>query len=309
MDKIVNIENIHQYNELMGVPTLHPLVSIVDFSKSKPINKADFGVDGRLRFNYGFYLLMLKDVRCGDLRYGRNTYDYQEGTIVCLAPGQVLEVVNPITGVQPKGWALAFHPDLIYGTTLGKNIRNYAYFSYAVNEALHLSEKERGVVMECLANIRTELNHDVDKHSVKLICRNIELLLDYCDRFYDRQFITRERQNKDVLTRFEALLDDYFSSELPADKGLPTVRYCADNMHLSPNYFGDLIKKETGKSAQEYIQIKVIDIAKNHIDDLKQNISEIAYGLGFKSPAHFSRLFRKCVGQTPSQYRLDGINA
>ena len=296
MDEILKLDNIFQYNDMMGQETLHPLVSVVDFSKCKPM------LHSLQRF--GFYAVFLKDVKCGDIRYGRNYYDYQEGTLVFLAPGQVVGIVNNGEYFQPKGWALLFHPDLIRGTSLVREMKNYTFFSYESNEALHLSEQERKVIPDCFHNIESELQHAIDKHSKTLIVNNIELFLNYCVRFYDRQFITRSHVNKDILTRFENLLNDYFQSEKPQIIGLPSVQYCADSLHLSPNYFGDLIKKETGNSAQEYIQAKLIGVAKDRIFDTSLSVSEIAYSLGFKYPQHFSRLFKQKVGVTPNEYRM-----
>ena len=298
MGTVVKYDNIFQYNESRGVETLHPLVSVIDFSKAEPIPP------GHYRHCFGFYAVFLKDVKCGDLRYGRNYYDYQEGTLVFMAPGQVVEVeVKDKPQVPPKGRALLFHPDLLRGTSLGRNIAGYTFFSYEVNEALHLSEQERQVVMDCLQNIQSELKHAIDKHSRTLIVSNIELLLNYSTRFYERQFITRNNVNRDVLAGFERLLGDYFQDDRPEREGVPTVRWCAEQLHLSPNYFGDLVKKETGKSAQEYIQSKVIDIAKERIFDTSRSISEVAYSLGFRYPQHFTRLFKKVVGCSPNEYR------
>ena len=205
--------------------------------------------------------------------------------------------------VPPKGRALLFHPDLLRGTSLGRNIAGYTFFSYEVNEALHLSEQERQVVMDCLQNIQSELKHAIDKHSRTLIVSNIELLLNYSTRFYERQFITRNNVNRDVLAGFERLLGDYFAGDRPERDGVPSVCWCAEQLHLSANYFGDLVKKETGKSAQEYIQLKVIDIAKERIFDPGRSISEIAYSLGFRYPQHFTRLFKKVAGCSPNEYR------
>ena len=188
-------------------------------------------------------------------------------------------------------------------TSLGKSINEYSFFSYNTNEALHLSKKERKIVFDCFSKIQYELSQALDKHSKKLIASNIELFLNYCERFYDRQFITREHINKGILERFEELLNNYFSSEKPYSLGLPSVAYCADELHLSANYFGDLIKKETGKTAQDYVQDKIIDIAKGKIFNASKSISEIAYELGFKYPQHFSRLFKNRVGYTPNEYR------
>jgi len=296
MDEILKMDTIYQYNTFMGIETLHPLVSIIDLSKANSMR--------HMRMFFGFYTIFLKEVKCGDLIYGRNYYDYQEGTLVCLAPGQVIGLEDNGEAFQPKGWALTFHPDLIRGTSLGQNIKDYTFFSYEVNEALHLSEQEHQVVMGCLTKIQMELNHSIDKHSRRLIATNIELLLNYCTRFYERQFITRDNINKDVLVSFERLLDDYFQSKKSQILGLPSVHYCADQFHISTNYFGDLIKKQTGKSAQEYIQLKLMEIAKERIFDTSKSISEIAYELGFKYPQHFSRLFKKRVGHTPNEYRL-----
>ena len=296
MDKILNLDSVDLYNKLYGLETLNPLVSVID------LNKATSSVD-LIRFNYGIYALYLKLEKACDIKYGRQTYDYQEGTIVCFAPGQTAET-NPTTDkVQVNAHGILFHPDLLRGTSLGKNIKKYTFFSYEVNEALHLSEEERSIVMDCLKIIRMELEHGVDKHSKTLLVNHIELLLNYCMRFYERQFITRGKTNRDVLTRFENLLDEYFESTLAEQDGLPTVKYFADKLCLSSNYFGDMFKKETGKSPQEYIQEKVIELAKERISGTADTVSQIAYSLGFQYPQHLCRLFKKRVGYTPSEYR------
>ena len=296
MDKILNLDSVDLCNKLYGLETLNPLVSVID------LNKATSSVD-LIRFNYGIYALYLKLEKACDIKYGRQTYDYQEGTIVCFAPGQTAET-NPTTDkVQVNAPGILFHPDLLRGTSLGKSIKKYTFFSYEVNEALHLSEEERSIVMDCLKIIRMELEHGVDKHSKTLLVNHIELLLNYCMRFYERQFITRGKTNRDVLTRFENLLDEYFESALAEQDGLPTVKYFADKLCLSSNYFGDMFKKETGKSPQEYIQEKVIELAKERISDTADTVSQIAYSLGFQYPQHFCRLFKKRVGYTPSEYR------
>lgn len=295
MEEIVKFETVSQYNTFNNHETLHPLVSVIDFSKASP---------RRLRKTYfGFYLVLLKDVECGDLRYGKNTYDYQEGTLIFLAPGQMLGANGGEELYQPKGYGIVFHPDLIKGTSLGRHIDDYTFFSYLVNEALHVSERERQLVLDSFSKIKYELEHAVDKHSKMLIADNIELLLNYCVRFYDRQFITRDNAHKGILERFETLLNDFFSSDKPQEVGLPSVSYCASELNLSANYFGDLIKKETGKSAHEFIQLKLIDIAKERISDTKKSLSEIAYGLGFKYPQHFTRVFKQYVGLSPLEYR------
>jgi AraC-like DNA-binding protein len=295
MESIIRVDTIGQYNALNNHETLHPLVNIVDLSK------ADMRLNRRI--NYGFYTVFLKEIKCGDLKYGCNYYDYEEGTLVFVGPGQVIGQEDNGEYYQPKGIALVFHPDLIKGTSLGRNIHDYTFFSYDVYEALHLSESERKIIADCFEKIRYELEHAIDKHSKTLIVSNIELFLNYCQRFYDRQFITRDQAHKGVLQRFENLLDSYWASDKPLTVGLPSVGYCADQLNLSANYFGDLIKKETGKSAQEYIQSKVIAVAKEKIFDTSKSLSEIAYGLGFKYPQHFTRLFKQRVGYSPIEYR------
>lgn len=297
MDRIIKLENVDQYNHLYGLETLHPLVSIVDLTKAtKRVN--------HIQMNYGLYALFLKQTKSCNIKYGRTSYDYEEGTIVCFAPGQIAGVDTIEDEVAPQVYGIVFHPDLIRGTALGKSIKNYTFFSYAVNEALHLSEQERGIVMDCLEKISLELEHAIDKHSKALIAMNIELLLNYCMRFYERQFISRSDANKDTLARFEQLLDDYFQSDLPMQDGLPSVKYFADKICLSSNYFGDMLKKETGKTPQERIQEKVIELAKEHIVNTDKTVSEIAYTLGFQYPQHLCRVFKKRTGCTPNEYRL-----
>jgi AraC-like DNA-binding protein len=291
---------VHDYNVLNNHETLHPLVSVIDFSKAQP---RDWDGQKTVRINYGLYCIFLKEVKCGDMKYGCNYYDYEEGTLVFVAPGQVVEFETDGKMYQPKGYGLVFHPDLIHGTALGRHIKDYSFFGYQSHESLHLSEKEKMVVMDCLDKIKFELQQAVDKHSKKLIVSNIELLLNYCTRFYDRQFITRYTVHKGILEKFENLLNDYFVLEKSPHNSVPSVSYCAHQLHLSSNYFGDLIKKETGKTAQEYIQNKVIDVAKERMFDIDKSISEVAYDLGFKYPQHFTRLFKQRVGVTPQQYR------
>lgn len=299
MKTIIQLNTVDMYNKLYGLKTLHPLVSVVDLTKATKIAN-------HIQMDYGLYALFLKGGKECDIKYGRRNYDYQEGTIVSFAPGQVVEVNMLKDEIQPKVYGLLFHPDLIRGTSLGQNIKSYSFFSYSVNEALHLSERERGVVMDCLAKIELELEHGIDKHSKQLITINIELLLNYCLRFYERQFITREVANKDVLQKFEQHINNYWDSNTSLENGLPSVGYFADKIHLSPNYFGDLVKKETGKSAQEYIQFKVIERAKDRIANTTLTMSQIAYELGFQYPQHFGRLFKKQTGLTPNEYR--GLN-
>ena len=289
------MDNVSQYNELFGLETLHPLVNVIDLAKATRF-------PSHFTINYGIYALFLKDIKCGDIRYGRESYDYQEGTIVSFAPGQVAEI-KTAEGVQPLAKGIIFHPDLIKGTTLGQEIKSYSFFSYSSREALHLSDEEKEIILDCLGKIKLELTHPIDKLSKRLIARNIQLLLDYCMRFYERQFTTRKATNKDVLAKFEHFLDNYFQNNQPQREGLPTVKYFADQVFLSPNYFGDLIKKETGKTAQEYIQNKIIDLAKEMLLGTAKTVSQIAYDLGFQYSQHFNRIFKKNVGYTPNEYR------
>ena len=300
MEKTILVNSIDEYNLNNNHKTLNPLVTVVDFSKA---NIRDWGDADSIRFQYGLYSIILKDVKCGDIGYGKNTYDYQDGTIVFFAPGQVAEVPNLKIPYQPQGHGLIFHPDLLLGTTLGRTISHYKFFHYESHEALHLSADERQMMLDCFAKIEFELKQPIDKHSKKLIVSNIELFLDYCQRFYDRQFITREHVNKGILERFETLMNQYFESDQAQVHGIPSVSYFANELHLSANYFGDLIKKETGLTAKDYIQNKTIDVAKNRVFDTDKTINEIAFEMGFKYPQHFTRLFKQRVGQTPNEYR------
>jgi AraC family transcriptional activator of pobA len=296
MEEIEKIRSVAQYNAIRGVATKHPLVTVIDLSKAQPISAGSF--------NFGLYAVGLKVLNSGHLRYGRRHYDYQDGSLIFVAPGQVVGVEHGLELLSPTGRILLFHPDLINGTPLGKHIQDYTFFSYDVNEALHLSDKEKSIVIDCFSKIDHELDQNIDKHSKMLISSNIELLLNYCIRFYDRQFITRDNANKGVLERFEALINDYYSSDKPQNEGLPSVAYCAEALHLSPNYFGDLVKKETGSSALEYIQSKIIEVAKERLFDINKSASEIAYELGFKYPQHFTRLFKQKAGVTPNVFRM-----
>jgi len=292
----VKLDSIDAYNKLYGLTTYHPLVTVIDLKNAtNPVN--------HIRIDYGVYALFLKNGVSCTLKYGREKYDYQEGTIVSFSPGQTVEVDMDRDVTSPDVIGLMFHPDLIYGTLLGERIHDYGFFEYSQREALHLSEQERAMVVDCLNKIDAELRHPVDGHTKRLLCASIELLLDYCVRFYERQFITRSNVNSDVLRRFERLLDEYFRSEAPRREGVPTVRRFAEMICLSPNYFGDLVKRETGRTAQEHIQARLIDMAKERILDRDKSVAEIAYELGFKYPQHFSRLFKKITGCTPNAYR------
>ena len=296
MEGIRQINSIQDYNDYFSVETLHPLVTVIDGKEAKPLR---FG-----QKTFGIFSILLKDTDCGTLKYGRSVYDYQRGTMLFVAPGQTMG--SPDDGLlhQPEGWIVAFHPEFLRGTGLSSILKDYSFFSYNASEALHLSEQERRTVIFCMENIREELKHPIDKHSKSLIIDNIRLLLDHCVRFYDRQFITRDNANHDLLARFEDLLDEYFASDAPARHGgMPTVQYCAYKLCLSPNYFSDLMKKETGMPALKHIQQKMLDVAKERVFNTAKSISEISYELGFPYPQHFSRWFKKMAGCTPNEYR------
>ena len=295
MEEIERIDTVRQYNDSLGVDTLHPLVSVVDFDEMPTYQY--------FRRYMGIYAVFLKYIKCGDMKYGCQSYDYEDGTLVFISPGQVYGIDSKGKIIKPSGKALVFHPDLIANTDLLRKIKDYTFFSYDVNEALHLSKRERATINDCFEKIAYEIDQNIDKHSKTLIVSNIELFLNYCMRFYDRQFITRTNVNKDILVRFENLLNDYFKSDNAQTSGLPSVTFCAEELHLSPNYFGDLIKKETGNTALDYIQTKLIDEAKSKIFDASKSINDIANELGFKYQQHFTRLFKQKTGVTPNEYR------
>ena len=296
MEDIFVLDSTEKYNELYGLETRHPLVSVIDLNKATR-------EPGNIHFRYGLYAVYLKMVKNCEILYGRQPYDYQDGTIVCFAPGQSAQFIMTDDKPQKNVYGLLFHPDIIKGTPLGKEIRRYSFFSYSSNEALHISDEEKKTFMESLGIINRELEHAIDKHSRLLLSMHIQLLLEYCQRFYDRQFITREKVSRGAISRFETLLEEYFDGSNAEESGLPTVRYFADKLCLSANYFGDMVKKETGKTPQEFIQDKIIDLAKEKILGTEDTVSQIAYSLGFQYPQHLCRLFKQKVGCSPNKYR------
>jgi len=299
MSEIIDLDNVADYCAGLGLSTLHPLVSMVNLSEGAWAIKEKVPA---LRYN--FYAVFLKQGQQCEISYGRKNYDYQDGTLVCVGPGQVVNIQNLDTSIKPSGFALLFHPELLRGTALGGGVMDkYSYFSYELNEALHISERERKIVLDCFEKIRYELSQGIDQHTKRLIVSNIELFLNYCTRFYDRQFITRDNVNLSIVDKFESSLSTYFKTGRAKELGIPSVSHFAEVLHLSPNYFGDLIKKNTGKSAHEYIQLKIVEVAKDKIFDPDNSVSEIAYELGFKNPQHFSRMFKRRVGFSPSEYR------
>ena len=291
----ITINSIDEYNRLYQLPTRHPLVAVVDLKDAQVI-------PGDARYAYGVYAIFLKNgVQCS-LNYGRRSYDYQEGTVVRFAPGQVVDVKMDKNVDRLDVVGIIFHPDLIFGTPLADKIGDYGFFDYSQVEALHLSDDERAKILDCLEKINDELVHPVDSHSASLLSANIQVLLEYLYRFYDRQFITRHKVNSEVIARFERDLKDYYKPGHHVDK-LPTVAYFADKVALTPGYFGDLVRKETGCSPKDLISLHVIKMAKQRLASSSADVGEIAYGLGFDYPAHFSRMFKRLTGQSPSQYR------
>jgi len=293
MDKILNLDTPERYCELYGLQCYNPQVCVVD------LHDSEIRVDSVT--NFGFYAMFLKLEKC-EISYGRTVYDNEDGTLVSIGPGQVCRCVAP-EGQRPKCTALLFDKKLIQGTRLGKNIDKYSFFSYSSNEALHMSEDEMKIVLDCMEKIRIESENDTDGHSRDIIVMGIELLLEYCMRFYDRQFTSRAKLDKDILTRFESLLNEYFRDDNQSRYGLPTVKYFADKICLSPGYFGDLVKKMTGRTAQDIILDKIADLSKELLLGTDKSVSEVAYTLGFEYPQHFTRFFKKRTGQTPQDYR------
>lgn len=290
----VNYNTVQEFNDHFGFETLHPLVSVVRSDKPRKIEESIY--------HYGLYALFLKENKGCKLSYGRTEYDFDEMTVTSFAPGQTIHVEpNPDVPV-PKWTALVFHPDLLSRTQLGRNISRYEFFDYTSNEALHLSCGEIEIFRGVLDMIAQELHRSIDKHSRELIVSNIELLLNYCLRFYDRQFVTREEINHTVVKKFVKLLDEYIAQQAEKE-GLPTVAYFADKCCYSSKYFGELVKTETGRTAKDFINDRVLRRAKQLLDDDAFSITQVSQQLGFEYPQHFVRFFKARTGQTPSEYR------
>lgn len=292
--KEIYLDSVQKFNECYGFETLHPLVSVVRFDKPHQVEESIV--------HYGLYALFLKENKGCQISYGRTKYDFDEMTVTSFEPGQTVNV-KPMPGVMyPKWTAIVFHPDFLARTSLGKNISRYEFFSFTSNEALHLSAAEIEIFRNVLEMISRELNHSIDKHSKDLIISNIELLLNYCLRFYDRQFITRSELNHSTVQQFDSLLKDYISHKA-ADEGLPTVGYFADKCCLSTAYFGQLVKAETGRTAKDYINDRLLAAAQQQLSDLSLSVTQISDNLGFEYPQHFVRFFKSRTGKTPTQFR------
>lgn len=289
-----HFNTVQEFNDYYVLETLHPLVSVVRFNKPAKVEEA--------MYHYGLYALFLKENKGCKLSYGRTEYDFDEMTVTSFAPGQVIHVEPNPEVIIPKWTAIVFHPDLLNRTSLGKNISRYEFFDYTSNEALHLSVAEIEIFRGVLSMIQQELNRSIDKHSKELIVNNIELLLNYCLRFYDRQFITREEINHSVVKKFTALLDQYIANQAQQE-GFPSVAYFADKCCYSPKYFGELVKTETGRTAKDFISDRMLIAAKQLLNDESLSIKAISQQLGFEYPQHFIRFFKAKTGQTPSDYR------
>lgn len=295
MNKILKVRNVSDYSRWVGHTDRHPLVSVIDYAEVSPVRHS--------LNNYSIYGIFFHDEAEIDLAYGCGKYDYKKGTVICVAPGQIGGKEDNGERVMLTGWALLFHPDLLHGTPLERTIKNYSFFDYRVNEALHMTDEEHGILTSLMRQIRDELQKRHDELQDSIIVGYIELVLNFCQRFYNRQFITRKLDNSDTLMKFDRLLHDYFDEGLQLTLGLPTVQYCADRICMSSNYFGDMIKRMTGDTAGNYIRQYVIQRAKNELA-AGESIARVAYGLGFEYPQHLSRMFKKQTGMTPSEYLL-----
>lgn len=286
--------SVQEFNDRFGFETLHPLVSVVRYDKPRKLEEAIY--------HYGLYALFLKENKGCKLSYGRTPYDFDEMTITSFAPGQTIHVEPNPEVTTPIWTALVFHPDLLHRTQLDKEIRRYEFFDYTSNEALHLSCGEIEIFRGVLDMIQQELHRSIDKHSKELIVSNIELLLNYCLRFYDRQFVTREEINHTVVKKFTTLLDNYIA-EKAEQEGLPSVAYFADKCCYSPSYFSELVKTETGKTAKDFINERMVRVAMQLLEDDTLSITRVSQKLGFEYPQHFVRFFKTKAGKTPSEYR------
>jgi len=300
MKEIIKLNTISETHHFLGLEKpKHPLISVLRIGDILQNLEID-----NVKYSLGLYQISLKD-NCAFtiVNYGRNSYDYQEGTMIFTAPNQVLEFKKNETAKDDKGWTLAFHPDLIQKSELVKKMDSFSFFSYASNEALHLSEEERKTVTEIVEKIEKEFSNNIDTHSQTLIISNLELLLNYCVRFYDRQFYTRTNLNRDVESQFGQLLKDYYKQDKQLELGIPSVQYCGEAMNMSPKYLSDLLRKETGQSTQDHIHQYIIEKAKNRLLNSKESASEIAYSLGFEYPQYFSKIFKKKTTMSPNEYR------
>lgn len=293
MSKIMKIKNVSDYSRYLGHTDRHPLVSVINYAEVSPIRHS--------LNSYSVYGIFFHDQQDIDLTYGCGKYDYKSGTVICVAPGQIGGKEDNGERVMLTGWALLFHPDLLRGTPLSKNIKQYTFFDYRVHEALHMTDEEHDIFISLMQQIRNELQKPHDELQNAILIAYIELVLNFCQRFYNRQFTTRKLENSDILMKFDNLLNDYYEKNIQLTLGLPTVQYCADKLCMSPNYFGDVIKKTTNDTASNYIRQHVIQRVKNELAT-GASIVQVADALGFKYPQHLSRMFKQQTGITPSEY-------
>lgn len=293
MSKILKVKNVNDYCNWLGYENQHPQVCVIDYKEVSPIRHC--------LANYNVYGIFFHDEAEIDLTYGCGKYDYKKGTVICVAPGQIGGKEDNGEQVMLTGWALLFHPDILQGSALEKTIKNYTFFDYRINEALHMSEEEHNILVSLMHQMRDELSKRHDEQQNAIIVGYIELMLNFCQRFYNRQFLTRKLENSDILMRFNSLLQNYYEKGIQFTLGLPTVQYCANELCMSSNYFGDLIKKTTGDTAGNHIRQYIIQRAKNELIS-GATASQVAYNLGFDYPQHLSRLFKKYCGCSPTEY-------
>lgn len=293
MAEILKVKTVHDYNAYLGQTDRHPLVSVIDYDDVSPIRHS--------LNHYSVYGLFLRDDTLVDLTYGCGKYDYDESTLICVSPGQIGGKEDNGETCPIKGWALLFHPELIQGTFLDRKMKQFTFFSYNVNEALHMTPDERETFIDCLKLIQRELNGSISDYRNSIVVSLIDVVLQYCMRFYDRQFRTRQSGNNDVLSRFEQFLNRYYDTDLQLTEGLPTVQRCASELCMSTNYFADMVKRLTGETASEHIRRFVINRAKSRLIG-GETVSQVSYSLGFEYSQHFSRMFKKFEGATPSEF-------
>lgn len=299
MKGLIHLQSISDLHKLFNLGnSQHPLVTVLDFSQVTEY------VEQHSKLSTDFYSVMFKNYCKNTLKYGRKTIDFQDGNLVCIAPNQTIEIDTEVEERPDKmGWGLFFHPDLIRSTSLQVKLKQYSFFHYEVSEALHLSDKEKTILVECIHKIQHEIQENIDEYSQHILVSSIELLLNYCSRFYGRQLITRSQVNKSVIAKIEHILAAYFAENRAKEQGLPSVKFLADSVNLSASYLSDLLRKETGKNAQEHIHFYLIEEAKNSLMNTDKNISEIAFDLGFDYPQYFAKLFKQKTGRTPLEYR------
>ncbi|GAB2785310.1 helix-turn-helix domain-containing protein [Rhabdobacter roseus] len=297
--KVYTFATISEFHRISGLPKPdHPLVSLVDYGLVEYQIK-----ENEIGWVQNFYSIGLKRNIQYKFRYGQQQYDFDEGLLSFVAPGQLVQLTMEKPEIKPTGWLLLIHPDFIWNTTLAKNIKQYDFFGYAVNEALFLSDREEAIIVEIMQNIQREYHSTIDKFSQSIIVAQIELLLTYCERFYQRQFITRKKVSHQILTKLEDILNDYFNHDSLINEGLPSAQYIAGLLHVSPNYLGSLLKSLTGQTTQQHIHEKLIEKAKEKLSTTNLSVSEIAYELGFEHPQSFNKLFKTKTNQSPLEFR------